>query len=279
MTRATVVLLVLWALFFAGCFNSNSTSPVYEKTGKEAFVFVVENNKGLAKSWGLAFEFYRDTLTLIMADVFGIPRQNMDGMNLEQIMDVYGAEWQIREITNAASPYYTRIVTLTDSMAAGGTVLDTLQSLAAEGFIIDMIFNLDGIEDSVRFDDSTYGIQDFTDSIRVLNVPVRALYQTCSYGSWTIDEWESTGIVAVNGANGYNTFVIYSPLFFLQNWTQGMTFKASVDSAFEQEIDKITSYRTILPEIESFINPEVIANCTQQVGGKDTTLLWRDFSF
>src|SRR5690554_970278 len=277
---ATVQIVTL----FFGCSKENPLSPSYTKTGQEALLIVVENNNLLDPSMETGYTYYQKEMKTIFADVFEIqPDDIPDCLSLDEVIDQFGEDWQIRALTEAAQPFYTKIVALTDEAATGKAVLDSLTTMCTSGYTVDMIFNLHGGlnffsgETSILFADSSYDLDAFTDSIKSRSACPRALYQTCCYGSSMIEAWERLGITAVNGSFDENSLVMFSPIYFLQNWTGAMTFSQAVQTAFNQEYRKIESYSNVLEEITMLLDEELLAGSIQETGGTDTMLLWRSF--
>lgn len=261
--------------------QSPSSSPPYTSRGHEALVIVIENKDMVGSEMELAFAFYGEEITNIFADVFGINKADMHDMELSEIVDVYGEAWQIEEIRTAAQSYYSRIVMLTDGAASGQAVLDTMAALTGDGFVIDMVWNLHGSWSSVLFSDRSYSITELTDAVTQDSLALRALYQTCCYGGDMVDEWEDAGITAVNGARDENAFAIFSPQFFVREWTRGKTFGEAVQSAFQLEQAEIRKYNSYVPDIEIedyLLTQTIIENSTQTTGGTDDGLMWQDYN-
>lgn len=270
--------------FLSGCGKENPVSPPYTKTGQEALLIVVENNNLLDSLMSTGYTLFQTEMRTIFADVFEMsPDDIPDNLSLDEVIDQYGEDWQIGELIETAQPFYTKIVSLTDDDATGKAVLDSLTMLCRSGYTVDMIFNLHGGwnlfsgETSILFADSSYNLDAFTDSIKSRSACPRALYQTCCYGSFMIEAWERLGITAVNGASDANSLVMFSPIYFLQNWTGAMTFSQAVQTAFNQEYRKIESYSKVLEEITMLLDEELLAGSIQETGGTDTMLLWRNF--
>ncbi len=145
-----------------------------------------------------------------------------------------------------------------------------------------MIINLHGGlnfltgKTSIYFADGSYGADALADSIRNRAVSPRALYATCCYGSYMIPAWEKTGITAVNGAAGTNTYVMFSPIYFLENWTKGMTYAEAEEASFNEEIEKIGSYQKTLSAVSELLTDDVKEESVRQIGGKNTSILWRN---
>ncbi len=282
MVKKTVyfLLFITIGMELAGCGKDNPAS-VYEKTGKEALLIVVENNNLLESMLEAGYIVYHDQVKSILADVFEVKKNDIaDSLPLTEVVDKFGEDWQIRKVTSAAQPYYSRIISLTDAAATHKAVLDSLSDMGRSGFIVDMIINLHGGENwltgvsTVYFSDGTYDISAFCDSVKTRSIPLRALYQTCCYGASMIPSWEKTGITAVNGASDLNYFVMFSPIYFLTNWTSGMTYGSAVRAAFNAEIEKIKSYQSVLPAISALMTEDVMKGSAQELGGTDSLLLW-----
>jgi len=286
MGRRLAVIVIVFAIVLelAGCGKNNPVSGNngYNKTGKEALLIVVENNDLLDSMMESGYSQFHAQIKSILEDVFELSKNTIpDSLLLTQIVDQFGEDWQIRKLETAAQPYYSKIVSLTDARATGKAVLDSLSQMSKSGFTIDMIFNLHGGVDfftgvkSIYFSDRSYNVSAFADSIKARSIPLRSLYQTCCYGSSMIPAWEKTGIVAVNGASDLNSFAMFSPIYFLSNWTSGMTYHEAVEAAFNGELEKLKSYQSMLPIITLLLSPDVIAGSTQEFGGTDTLLLWK----
>ncbi len=276
-----LVNVLVFSVIF-GCNNENPASPSYTKTGREALLIVVENNNSIDPLMSSGYTYFHTEIKNILADVFEIRPQDIpDSLTLDEVIDQFGEDWQIDELTKTAQPFYSKIVSLTDNGATAMVVLDSLTMLCKSGYTVDMIFNLHGGlsifngEASVWFSDQSCNLNAFVDSIEKRSVCPRSLYQTCCYGSHMIETWERAGITAVNGANELNSFAMFSPIFFLRNWIQGMSYSQAVHTAFDQEYDKINSYSKVLEEITQLLSEEALAGSKQETGGKDTLLLWK----
>jgi hypothetical protein len=268
--RILFVVCCLMLLFFMGC-------PLgTKKDGKEkVLVIVIENNDSLGQTLEDAFNAFTDECLEIFADILGIDAADMVGMDLVEIVDTYFEDWQIAELTASAENHYDHIVSFTDEQATGVNFLNSLRSYDPEKYLIDVIFNLHGSQTgNISFFDASYAAADITDTMIAEGLRIRALYQTCCHGSTMIDEWENSGIIAVNGANSTNSLVIFSPLYFLENWIDGDKYQTAVALATEQEIAKILSYTDILPFINLLFTEGLLNNSTQQVGGSNPQLLF-----
>jgi len=277
------ILTAALIVFFFGCSKENPVSTPYTKTGREALLIVIENNNSLDSLMSFGYTYFHSEIKTILADVFKIsPDDIPDDLSLEEVIDQFGEDWQINELIETAKPFYSKIVSLTDNGATAIAVLDSLTMLYRNGYTVDMIFNLHGGLEifgggtSIWFADQSFDLDDFVDSIISRSVCPRSLYQTCCYGSYMIETWERAGITAVNGANDLNTFAMFSPIYFLRNWTEGgMSFSQAVQTAFDQEYNKINSYSMVLEEISLLLSEDVLEESRQEIGGKDTLLLWR----
>lgn len=278
----SILTTVLIATLFFGCSKENPVSPSYTKTGREALLIVVENNNSLDSLMSFGYSYFHSEIKTILADVFKMnPDDIPDDLSLEEVIDQFGEDWQISELIETAKPFYSKIVTLTDNGATAMAVLDSLTMLCRNGYTVDMIFNLHGGLEifggatSIWFADQSCDLTDFVDSIINRSVCPRALYQTCCYGSYMIETWERAGITAVNGAKELNTFAMLSPIYFLRNWTGGMSLSQAVQTAFDQEYNKINSYSKVIEEITLLLSEDALEGSRQETGGTDTMLLWR----
>lgn len=278
----SIILTVLALALFSGCNKENPASPSYTKTGQEALLIVVENNNSIDPLMSTGYTYFHSEIKTILSDVFQIRPQDIpDNLSLDEVIDEFGEDWQIGELIETAKPFYSKTVSLTDNDATVMAVLDSLTMLCRNGYTVDMIFNLHGGLNifnggtSVWFSDQSYNLDAFVDSLIRRSVCPRALYQTCCYGSYMIESWERAGITAVNGASELNTFSMFSPIYFLRNWTEGMSFSQAVQTAFDQEYKKIGSYSNVLEEITELLSDENLEGSTQEIGGSDTLLLWR----
>ncbi len=240
-----------------------------------ALVIVIEN-LGIAGNSQLefAFQMFHDQVISILADAFRADPVILNGMTLEEIIDEYGEPWQIEEMVKVSSPFYDRILILSDSLAGHEVVLDSLISVAGEGFLVDLIFSLHGSSDCVTFFDGCIEISRFTQELKTWGIPVRVLYQTCCNGADMVDEWEAVGACAVNGAVALNSLVIFSPVYFLRYWTTGLPFGEAVRYAYQAELDTLMGFKDDIPIIVFLLNEEVVNQSQQVIGGTRPNLYW-----
>ena len=252
-------------------------SVCYAQENPMALIIVDENLGVIPSGWEYAFELRREEFVAVLADVFDIAPEDMDSMELAEIIDVYGEPWQINEIRSIADTYYTKIAALTDSTATFSELIDSIRSFAADEFIIDMIFILHSNGTHILFSDGYFSVATIVESIQVLDIPLRALYQTCCYASMAIPTWEICGISAVNGSNQVNSYVLLSPIWFTKCWLEGMPYDSAVYAAYQKEIDSISTYETVFPEITFMLSEDVRESSAQNIGGILPNILWTDF--
>ncbi len=245
------------------------------KRSASALIIVVENCNMLGGGdLESIFEYIRGTLTPVLASIFQINESDMDGMTLTEIVDVFGEAWQTGAIQQAASGFYDRIIILTDESATYSNFMDSLYTLTEENYTIDVIFNLHGADDGILFSDYYCFVDDLTDEIQRNNINIRTLYQTCCYGSYMIDDWESIGIQAVNGANALNGLAVFSPILFLRYWTNGLHFEDAVQAAYNSEIQELMEYNDILPIADLMLSEETLEESRQLLGGIRRNCFW-----
>ncbi|MCL5992340.1 MAG: hypothetical protein M1419_09610 [Bacteroidetes bacterium] len=268
------------SLFIIISCKDNTDNPVdikYTNEGKTSIVIIVETLQVLGYETLSGFELYRNEIIPIFSELFKVPESELEGLSLNDIVDKYGEEWQIREIAEAAKKKYDKIITMTDSMASCNNFLDSIKYLSNNGYYIDVIFSLHGSSNSVRFYDKSVNISELTQKIKSNNVKIRVIYQTCCTGKEMIDDWEKIDVLAVNGAVGLNGINLFSPQYFLEEWTNGKTYEESVYIAFNKDIEKVKSYNSTVPVIEYLLTDETITNSRQFVGGLDKKILWNNF--
>lgn len=268
----------LFLVMFSGCQNDNPAGAEEAHVENAALVLIVENNNWLGDpALDAGFELFRDQITGIFSDLFGIPAAAMDSMTLTEIIDVYGEAWQIEEITSVAERKYQTVISLTDETATFTRFLNEVSGLNADGYSVDVLFNLHSSGASVWFYDGTCGIDSMISGLGSRNAAIRALYQTCCYGSEMIDNWAGYGITAVNGSVRDNSMVMFSPVYFLEAWTGGVTYSSAVQTAYDREIEMLVSYQEKASVLSLLITDEILEDSKQLLGGSDTTLLWTDF--
>ena len=96
-------------------------------------------------------------------------------------------------------------------------------------------FFLHGSSQSICFYYKSYSIVDFTSRLKENNIHIRSLYQTCCFGSEMINDWEAIDILSVNGSYRENSLSIFSPVFFNDNWINGLTYQDAVQNAYQME--------------------------------------------
>ena len=274
------VQIALIMILFYGC-SDDGVKPVIEKyteNGNPAIVFVVENDNMLGYEIELGYQMYKNEVLDVFEKIFGVPKEDMKDLELVEIVDIYGEEWMIDELTEVAESKYNKICVLTDETATENALLDTLQMLSENDHDIDIIFCLHGSPNSIHFHQSSQFIGIFTDKITERGIHIRSLYQTNCYGSKTIDDWEKTGIVAVNGSKEVNSVVLFAPFYFLEEWTGGKSYQDAVLTAFNRELEKYEEYNTPeLPISILFSSTEVLADSEQHFGGSDPGIFWKNF--
>lgn len=283
MIRTVIFIWLPLSLFFFHCHKKNpvthSVQISYTTEGRSALVLVMENNNWLGGgTLETGFQIYKTEVLAIFSELFDVPALDMQNMTLVEIIDVYGEAWQIDKILEIALPHYARVVSLTDDLARSSTVLDTLAFLRDSAYDIDLIFNLHGSSTSIWFADRPVDIDNFTQTLQNHNITIRSLYQTMCYGKEMIDEWEDMGVIAVNGARAENSFAIFSPIYFLELWVSGATFKNAVQTAYDMEIESLRSYRSTIPIVQFLITDQIKKDSKQTVGGLDKTLLWMNYA-
>lgn len=276
------ILSLLIFVILCSCSESSSNLPQknsiqFTESGDAGLIIVVETKFLQSAYTEIMFQVYKEEVLEILSDMLGVEKSKMENMTLSEIIEEFGEEWQIEEIKKTADKYYKEVVVLTDSSATGNNFLDNIKQLSDKGLYIDVIFSLHGSEHSVAFSEQSWLISNITNFIKDNGYHVRALYQTCCYGYYHFDEWETAGICAINGSKGANGINIFSPVYFIEEWTSGKAFNDAVKSAFDREIEKLKTYNDILPIEEFFLGEQTLNDSKQYTGGLYNSLLWNKF--
>jgi hypothetical protein len=273
--------IVLFALILFAFSCSEKDNPVtnnYSSTGKSALLVFVENNDGLINSDSeIAFQFNKPQMLEIFSDLYGINVSQMDGMNLNDIIENFGEDWQINHIKDFAIGHYDTILTFKNNSASLKNLYENLNYFNDNQFNIDMVFCLHGNKEIVAFYDDELNIDEFSNYIKSNNIKLRMLYQTCCYAGSAMSSWEKSGIPAINGAIGLNNITIFSPGFFMEEWVKGLSFENAVNNAFQRDILMIHTYNNLVPVDEYILNQQNLFNSKQIIGGSDTKIKISDY--
>jgi hypothetical protein len=265
--------LVVIVIAFSCSDDSDSDAP------KTMLVTVVESDNLISGTEvDIIFFLYKDKILKIFADMFEVEKKELEGKSINDIFDDVGEEWQIRKIGEYADVKYDDYLSLTDDKATSEIFIDTLNTFRNRNYTFDLVFSLKGEGSCVRFKDQCRPVNEIVGNLRNMGLNIRTLYQTCPYGSEMIDNWESIDIKAVNGSQKDNKFVIFSPVYFAEDWlVNGMTFEDAVQSAYYREMDSLKTYDSIMPLSEYMLTDRNINDGIQSVGGTNPALMWDDF--
>lgn len=254
--------------------SSQPTVHNYSEVGKKALVIVVENKDIVGQDDLSAFELYRSTVLPIFAELFGVAQTELEDKSLNEILEVYGEDFEIRSMSAAATGKYDTLVVLTDASATTDSLFNRLQLLQQAGYCIDMMWDMHSNGETVSFANERTNVASFTARLHTAGIHIRALYQTCCFGKEMIDSWQSIGIDAVCGAEGSNVLTIFSPAYFIEEWTSGKSFDAAVQAAQQREITTLRSYNNKVPTEAFFLNSTNLQNSKQSMGGSNSNILW-----
>lgn len=273
-------ILVLFTLIFNSCKEDNNpVETKFNETGTKAILIVVENSFNLPADVSQIYPMIKSSMDSVFSVLFEVPYENLKDKDLVQILDLYGEAWQINQIKAVADSHYNKVVVLTDDLDNYTNFIDTLKYLSDNYSAVDMILNIHGTTDKIKLGEELIESENITKDFYDKNIKIRALYQTCCYGSSTINDFTYYGILACNGCNGTNSITIYSSKYFLQNWCNGMTYRQSVENAYNQDINTIRSYAVAYPAIEQvFLSNDKLDASRQFVGGKYPDLLFKSLS-
>lgn len=259
--------------------DSNPVETKFNENGTKAILIVVENSFNLPAEVSQIYPIIKSSMDSIFSVLFEVPYQELKNKDLVEILDIYGEAWQIKQLKAVADSHYNKVVVLTDESDNYTNFVDTLKYLSANYTAVDMILNIHGTTDKLKFGGELIESENITKDFNDKNIKIRALYQTCCYGSSTINDFTKYGILACNGCEGINSITIYSSMYFLQNWCKGLTYRQAVENAYNQDINTAKSYATTYPALEQvFLSEDKLEASRQYVGGKYPDLLFTSLS-
>ena len=178
----------------------------------------------------------------LLSMVFNIDRSKLSGLSLEEIIVEYGEPFLAEEYKMAANNY-GEVVILTGKKATYNNFKETIRGLDSKN-ATDLLINLHGNEDSFLFYDEDKKHGESIDKEKIAedlnNLNIGFVYQTVCWGSENMDVWLKAGGEVVNGAKARNDFVILSPIKFLEEWTEGKSFKEAVESGYSHEKSRLS---------------------------------------
>jgi len=265
MYKSIVIFLLL--ILVVSCNEDSSVQPILKSNLLDqptTLIVVTENNLLINPSFNLAYTFIKDDVLNVLSDIFKVEKSAMEDMTLAEIIEIYGEDWQNEEIRKVATSYYDTVIILTDYDATGVNLLSRIESVADKGMYIDLLFSLHASSDKyISFSDRRYHINEITNWLEQKQINIRSLYQTCCYGSYYFNDWNKIQITALNGSVYVNDIAIFSPIYFLEEWIQGKSFKVAVSNAYTREIEKLRTYNNVLPINEFMLTDEILKNSKQ----------------
>ena len=209
------------------------------KRADRAVILVVEDN-GYQKN-NLAVEtWYRNNkhsadvlLELAMKKPFGyFKNQNSIG----EIIDNDGEDFMINALKYEAFDY-GKIVPLKDQAASYENFKKTLKDLNDQGYIADLVLSLHGNTHQICFYKECVEVERIVTDLKNANAGIGFVYQTVCDGSGTMNAWIAAGAKAAAGSEKLNTVVVVAPSRFLKEIREGKTYRESVISAYNYELD------------------------------------------
>lgn len=156
---------------------------------------------------------------------------------LERFIDVVaeGYVTTINRFSNARGRVYERVLILEDAIATGAQLESSLNQLADDGFLTDVITvghgtteKLIGFEDEVV---SSEQVRQFA-STRGSQLPIRSVFMiNCKAASMNA-AWQEAGARASAGSRGNNWIPVPMLETFWHVWTGGATFSEAVGTAY-----------------------------------------------
>lgn len=265
------ILLILFLAFIQfSCSEENANQVIDENLPKKALVLLVEN-LDIMNADEQELEKMRPQLVDLFSKLFKVDKEVIAGMPILDVIDIYGEDYIINACKEIVADKYDKIVTLTDDYSNSKIFIDEVNRLVNSGYIVDIVLNMHGTENKLSFNDKLVEIEDLLNSIEKSN-RIRVVYQTCCYGKSTIDDWEAIGASGVNGAEAINSVTIFASRLFLEHWISGKTYYDSVNEAYKDELKMYDLFKTLYPELISYIDNIDYSGSKQYIGGKNINI-------
>jgi hypothetical protein len=276
-----IYLLLLVLITLASC-SENSNSPAKSDikmtdSSEAGLIIVVESIFLQSQYTEVIFQLYKPKMLEILSDMFSVDKSLIENMTMSEIIEEYGEDWQISELKKIANKFYKNVVILTDSTATRINFVNAIDNMARNGQYVDIVLSLHGSKSSIVFSDGSWDVYQLNSWLQARHQHIRSLNQTCCYAYYHFHAWKATDICAINGAIGNNGINIFSPIYFLEEWTAGKPFNEAISLAFTREIEKLKTYNNILPIEEYFLDQNQLSESKQFTGGLYDKLLWKEF--
>jgi hypothetical protein len=270
-----ITIIVLFV--FSGCSKEDPAGPgIPPVSFEKALIVVLENNDMFPAILYSLYPVIKSTVDPKLAELFGVPIDSLKSKDITQIVGIYGQDWLIRRIVQAASKYES-VTMLTRTTSTLNDFMAALRIQKSHGRVIDVLLDLHANENGVCFQQDPIPIHQLTDSVKNAGIRIRALYQTCCYSSNHLSAWSETGIVAVCGSVMENSLTVFAPVVFLELFTSGTPYKTAVERAYAQDLDSMKVYDAKLG-LSGFLLPsqQQIDDSRQVIAGTNPFTTFND---
>jgi hypothetical protein len=232
------LLLVITIFLFAGCIHNSPAFDGTKRLKKEKVLIIIVENNDFSNEF--IQSLYGNILTRplilnFLSEVLAVDVKTLSKFSLNAILDKFGENKVIHNVTQSGKDYYDTIISLSDQQASFENVLKVINGFNSLEHCVDLIIDLHANNDILAFaDNQIVRIDRLISGIDDIK-KIRSVYQTSCYGDSMVEEWIVAGVQAVNGAAGENPFVFYSPALFLDAWIKGKTFEDAVKEARNRE--------------------------------------------
>ena len=276
-------IVFIYSIFMFSSCKENSNEVIESKfndNGTKAIVILVENSFIVPAELTYLYPIYKSSIDTLFSELFEVPYDSLaNKQNLDDIIEIYGEQWQINQIKTIADKNYNKVIVLTDQTAGYRNFIDSLSYLSSHYDAVDVILNAHGSTKSILFGNESVNSSKIAYDFLNHSIHIRALYQTCCYGSSTLNDFENAGIYCCNGSVALNSVTIFSSSLFLENWCNGATYSTAVQNAFDQEILKIKSYSDRFPLEYFLLSDQKLIDSKQIVKGRFVNLLFKNISY
>lgn len=250
-----VMIILPLAIFIINFYSELSflfCSKDKEKWDNRALILVVEDNHYSEGNLGDFYYQNKKVLQPVIAFMVGVQPKQLEDLSAGDIIDQYIEPFSINRYKNAGYRY-SEIVVLTDTDATIENFAIEVEKLSLEGYSVDILFSLHGNTDVICFYGSCYKDTSLVQILKGRRTNINYIYQTLCYGGSLLNVYEEIGVQEANGAKGLNSLVVFAPEKFLQNISNDMEFKDSVENAKDFELNFWHKVAKIFPFMQEMM--------------------------
>jgi len=242
------ILTVIFFFLFLGIilYTLNLQNPIQETTptpptptytlDNRALIIIFENDQlgdGFStETTGFNANIYR----IVLKQLFDLKSKEVSEKSPKDIINDFGENWAINNFKDS-SKGYSKFILITDENTTTKYLFSQLASLTNDGYIIDIILNVHGSNESLTFKDKDLTPDDIIEFGINTSYNIGFVYQGACYGATFNEAWIDIGATVVSGTKGLNSFGIFAPAEFIKKISRGHTYEESVEAGYLHAID------------------------------------------